>query len=193
MKALVLFFICCLLTSCSDAHLSSTSWLASAAIATVISTLITSLISFFIKDKEYKNDYYKKVIDKRLKVYELLEAALIDLNSRTMDEGDSRPYLTIFGDTKRFEEAGGKLQDALQAGLWLNQETLLIAYTINKHLFDLIQKHDTKNAKILKRIGKDNFDTIFDLRQRLEQYVREDISDLHNVPRFFRKKTKALV
>jgi hypothetical protein len=54
-------------------HLDSTSWIASTAVASVVAAALSSWFNYLLKNKEYKNDYYKKVIDKRIKALESVE------------------------------------------------------------------------------------------------------------------------
>lgn len=48
----------------------------------VISTIISNLCLWWHKKNDYKRDYYKKIIDKRIAAYEKLSALLVEISIR---------------------------------------------------------------------------------------------------------------
>ena len=105
--------------------------------------LITSALSLYssfrLKDKEFKNDYYKKVLDNRLKALEAAEVIMYLFKSRSVSKADGKMHHKLLADLDRKETFYVALEDVLRYSIWydvsLNEELKkfcgLIAKIIN--------------------------------------------------------------
>ena len=66
-----------------------------ALLGALVGTLITGFFSLRAKQNEYVNDYYKKVIDRRIAAYEQLENVIVSLRTTFLGE-DNKPYHLLF-------------------------------------------------------------------------------------------------
>jgi hypothetical protein len=184
------------LSSCSSSqHLDNTSWLASAALATVLSTGITSLINWLTKDKEYKNDYYKRVIDKRIKAVEALESYIglfnIGRKARHSTSEDEFTFHFIFSD----ENCGKQLSDAIENvsknGIWYGVETAKHANKLSKLVGEAYTKFDNKNEQEIIKIAIEYYREIEGAKIEVQRSISNDMASLQKVEEFFRAKKLA--
>jgi len=70
--------------------------LTSSVIAAIVSAIISAIVSLKLKQIDYKNDYYKEIISKRLNAYQFLENQIAVLKSTVLDDSDRKPYHMIF-------------------------------------------------------------------------------------------------
>lgn len=98
--------------------------LASSVIATVLSTIINYFISVRLKRLDYKNEYYKTIIQKRLEVYQYIEEQITYLRAVMIDENDNKIYHALFNEG--FEKAidlQNNLIMAIAYSLWIDKDT----------------------------------------------------------------------
>jgi hypothetical protein len=69
--------------------------LTSTVIATVLSTIVSTIVAIKLKSLDYRNEYYKKLLDKRLEAYRFLEMQIAILKNTVLDD-DKQPYHMIF-------------------------------------------------------------------------------------------------
>ena len=70
----------------------------------LLGAIIVGAYSLRAKRNEYLNDYYKKVIDRRVAAYEQLESLIVSLRTTFLGE-DNKPYHFLFSQN----EANGLL------------------------------------------------------------------------------------
>jgi hypothetical protein len=158
-----------------------------ALLGALLGTLITGLFSLRAKRNEYVNDYYKKVIDRRIAAYEQLESLIVSLRTTFLGK-DNKPYHLLFS-----QDEGGGLKPAYQMlhgiasqALWLSDE----AFDKARELDRLVWRFkDSKNTPI--EFGQQNYQALAILRENLERTLAADMLGLHDVGRFLkRKKTR---
>lgn len=157
--------------------------LTSTLIATIVSVIISSIVSIKLKQLDYKNEYYKKILDKRLNVYHHIENQIAVLKSSVLDD-DGKAFHLIFSSGKEeFGEFQQNLFLAMSYSLWINDNTIDNLEKLND-LFFKISRQSVENDDELIAIGKEHYNAIADLRKRLEANVKSDLIDLHNFKRF---------
>src|SRR5579884_2023172 len=80
--------------------LSQTFWLIgliSAAISAIVSGIIAGWFNLRVKRNELVNEYHKLVIQRRIAVYQQVEALIFLIKSVAVDRDDNRPYHVVFG------------------------------------------------------------------------------------------------
>jgi hypothetical protein len=146
--------------------------------------LLGGAYSLRVKRNEYVNDYYKKVIDRRLAAYEQLESLIISLRTTFLGD-DKKPYHLLFSQ----DGDGGLLQAypmihniAAQA-LWLSDE----AFDKTKELNLLLWRFKSSGSNPVE-FGQLNYEALSGLRESLERVLAADMLGLHDVILFLRKK-----
>jgi hypothetical protein len=155
-----------------------------ALIGALLGTLITGFFRLRSERNEYVNDYYKKVIDRRIAAYEQLESLIVRLKTVFLGE-DKKPYHLLFAQ----DEASGflpvylLLQGITSQGLWLSDEAFLETKELNRLLWSCQRSGSTS-----VEFGKQNYPALTTLRENLERILAADMLGLHDVRRFLRKK-----
>ncbi len=160
--------------------------LTSSLIASILSVIVSAIVSIKLKNLDYKNEYYKKILEKRLEAYKFLETQIAVLKSTVLDE-DAKAYHLIFayGEAK-FHEFQQNLFAAMACSMWINDNTVDRMEKLNELFFKISRKVEGNDAKRVVRIGKDHYHEISDLRKSLEDSVRKDLLNLHNLKKFMK-------
>lgn len=160
--------------------------------STVFSGIISALISYFVtirlKNMDYKNEYFKKILDKRLNAYQYLETQIAVMKTTIMDE-DGNAYHYIFNNGKNgVIEFHKNLILAMSYSLWINDKTVKIMEDLNQHFYLISEIDDME--EIIKRAKRD-YHKIAILRKELESAVKYDLFNLHNLNNFIKEKKNA--
>jgi len=168
--------------------------LTSTLLAALVSAGVSALVALKLKDKEYRNDYYKQIIGKRLKVYEYLEKQLVQLRPHVLDDEDQKMYLKIFSKGKEYWQKSTRNQlSALNASFWLTYDTHTLLANLNKIIIEIGIRYDTSDDKELIKAGKEYDYMLSSLRIDLEAALRKDMQELYDVNKFFKGRDSRLL
>jgi hypothetical protein len=157
--------------------------------SSVIATILSSIISIKLKNLEFRNEYYKIVINKRLQAYEHLESIIARLKTSVLDEDDGKAYHLIFSYTaEKYFEFIHELMITNSFDLWVNSDTKDKFGTLRNVLNQISFDFETSDEKELVKAGKDNYKRIFELRNELETLVLSDVLSLHKIDKIKSKK-----
>lgn len=157
--------------------------LTSTVVATVVSGLITGIYSLRAKQREYMNDYYKAILQKRIASYETLEALIVSLKTAVVDS-DGRAYHFLFARSGDWDMAYNLLMNLSSQSLWLSEEAIRKTQELNYLVFRLNPSdHD------VIQFGKENYTKIADLREQLERTLAADMLVLHDVKKFLQRRS----
>lgn len=152
----------------------------------IVSALISYIVSIRLKNIDYKNEYYKKILDKRLEAYKYLEIQIAVMKSTVIDDQDGQIYHFLFGNgsegTIEFQK---NMMLAMSYSIWINDKTVKILEELNQ-VFYLISEFEDTN-EIIKR-AKRNYNKVSELRKSLEKSVKYDLFNLHNLNSFIKEK-----
>jgi len=156
-----------------------------ALLGALLGTVITGFFSLRAKRTEYVNDYYKKVIDRRMAAYEELERLIVPLKTAVYGE-DKKPYHFLSSQ----DEASGVTPALLiihgitSQALWLSEE----AFQKTREFDRMLCSFDGDTRAALIEFGKQNYQALAKLREHLERILAADMLGLHDVGRFLREK-----
>lgn len=160
--------------------------LASTVISGIISALISYIISVRLKNIDYKNEYYKKILDKRLDAYKYLENQIAVMKTTVMDDEDGKAYHFIFGSgSDGVIEFHKNLVVAMSYSIWINDKTVKIMEDLNQYFYLISSVNDEK--QIVSKAKRD-YHKIAGLRKELEKSVKSDLFNLHNLDEFIKEK-----
>ena len=126
--------------------------LTSTVVATIVSGLITGFYSLWAKQREYRNDYYKAVVQRRIVAYEALEALIISLKACVV-EGDGKPYHLLFAREGDWDSAYNLLMNVSSQSLWLSDD----AFKKSQELNYLVFRIKPADHDVIK-FGKENYE-----------------------------------
>ena len=88
-----------------------------------LGALITGGVNWFINRKNYEDDYYKKIIDRRITAYEKINEILADLSFECTDNRETVGSCHIcFSNFNEFIKMGQKLQNISLYMTWISKE-----------------------------------------------------------------------
>lgn len=173
----------------------------------IIGAVIAGLFQRWQKNLEYKRDYYKKIVDKRLNAYEKLEQLLGDLavTQEILNElnpqrvGTGHIIFYCFYEKKNLLKALDSVNSVLNNRIWytpyiqqnlteLNQIFIKALTTLEYPSEDNLAMYNLRSNQIgdylIIKIGMavtEDLDRIF---RDIELSIRLDIKKLHNVDDF---------
>lgn len=160
----------------------------STVVSAVLSTLVSTVVSIKLKGLDYRNEYYKKILDKRLDAYKFLETQIAVLKSTVLDE-DGYPYHQIFSyGEDGFDKFQSNLHVAIAYSIWINGDTVTEMENLNETFFKISRKIDDTSDEEIVNLGKKHYHEISTIRKKLEILVRRDLHNLHNLKKFMKEK-----
>lgn len=165
--------------------MTSQLWLAvlsSSVISGVLGALIAGWFNLRSKHTEYANTYYKMVLEKRIKAYEAVEGLFNQTKIAVVDT-DNRPYYLLFSKDDDHASVYKALTDGMPDALWLSDELFEATRKLNVLVFSR-----APDGSGLTEFGKTYCREIAQLRTKMERLHIRDMTTLHEVPEFLRKK-----
>jgi hypothetical protein len=164
--------------------------LASSIFAGIISALVSYKISLRLKKLDFKNEYYKEILKKRLVAYEHIEVQLSILKLVILGE-DKKPYHAVFNEGEdKLLEYQKNLFLAVNKNLWIDFETSKKLENLNDFFFNINNKAYQKNDAEIIEIGKQYYKKLSDLRFELENATKKGLYNLHDMEKAFKINSK---
>lgn len=187
--------------------------------SSVVGAVVSSLFSEWQKRNDYKRDYYKKIIDKRLNAYEKLEAFIgmmdieIEYELECFEaEAYGRKKIATLNCFCSIDELQSMLRSSINIcalDTWYSPGVKDLVHLINRRLvdcLDLVGKPnkeklkkadidflgaiDSKNIALCMAVGEKNKANLRSILNMIKPFVIEDRMNLHEVDEFFNKKQK---
>ena len=152
-----------------------------------MSIIITLLIQLYLHRRTYKDEYYKKILDKRLLAYERLELLLIN-KFRTWDKYEENIFYTVFNTIDQYKEFYTNLEEMFQLNLWLNKPLRIKIMEFSNYLSDEINVDIIKysDEEIRKR-GTVHFSKLTQLLKDIRKLYFMDIKKLYKLNDFHKE------
>jgi hypothetical protein len=157
------------------------------AIIAATSSIIAIFLNLFINKVAYKNEYYKKVIDKRIEVIKNIDSFLNNLGRLYTTSGEV--YYSFFKSKQEFIEFYDKdFAVVLNGTLWVCKDLEEKILKQNDIFYDeLIAKADEINF-LNEGIKRFNECALF--YYNVEKHLYEELASLHNVKKFLKSKSR---
>ncbi|MCL3780959.1 hypothetical protein EMN47_11250 [Prolixibacteraceae bacterium JC049] len=160
--------------------------------SSVFAGIISAVVSYFttlrLKKYDFKTEYYKEILKKRLNAYQYIENQIGVLKAVVMGD-DKRPFHMMFseGETK-FLEYQQNLLVAISFSLWIDETTVKELEKLNNLFFNINNHVHNKDVEKMEEIGKHYYQKISDLRFSLENSVKTGLYNLHDIKKAFKTK-----
>lgn len=109
----------------------------------VISTIISNLCLWWHKKNDYKRDYYKKIIDKRIATYEKLSALLVEISIRVdidaVDQGSSYSIYRVLENKDTAVLINQKITEVARDRVYYSLNADKLVTEINDKIVEYIQ------------------------------------------------------
>lgn len=155
--------------------------------SSVLSSVLTVLVQYFFKFLDYRLDYKKKIIDKRINAYENVGSITWQLAFITQD--GEMAWSGIFTSEKDFDNFLVNLTLARKDQIWLSQELTKKFTELNAFLINLQNDHTPVDERDYNKLGNENFSIIRKFREEIESIYKNDFRNLDKVDRFLDKKS----
>lgn len=156
--------------------------LTSTLIAGIVSSIVSFLISIQLKKVDFKHEYYKEILKKRLTSYQYIEAQLALLKTVVLDEKDHKPYHIIFsyGEDKLIEYQKNMVM-AMGYSFWIDEDTVQSIEKLNELFYGVNLKVNGKSNNEIIEIAKTQYENISELRFQLENSAKRGLYNLHDI------------
>jgi hypothetical protein len=157
--------------------------------STVISAIISGGVTFYFKGLDFKNEYYKRIIDKRFESYSKIERVVTLLQIKSGDTINEGLYHWIFTDWQSLNEFKEALQSAIFNGMWISSQALNIILEMDMMLkqFEIEYPFEEHNGTVMA--GKNYFVDMEALSKKLERRCKHDLLRSHKLEIFKPRNT----
>ena len=156
--------------------------LSSSVISGATVAFIAGLFNLRSKNNDYANTYYKMILERRLKAYEAVEILISHIKTAVVDK-DNRPYHLLFSKDDDHLRVYKAITGGMPDALWLSDELFDATRELNLMIYQF-----APDGTGLIEFGKTHYREIAELRTKIEKIRIQDITTLHQVPKFLRKK-----
>jgi len=162
--------------------------------SSLLAAVLTVAGNFWLQRSSFKQEYYKKLLDKRLNAYKKVEAIITILRAYVhLENGKICPTFctqgqAVFGNF--FETLGNAIDDSV----WISQETSMEIMKLNVFLLNEINNQIDENKNFdaqLLALGSEYAYVLKDYRSSLENQLYKDFKSLHKMKRFVNKTVKS--
>lgn len=157
--------------------------------SSVISASLTSYINWRIHNSNYKKDYYRKILDKRLEAYESINKLINRLSDIVYV--DRNVVHALLCSSESFDFITSQFHLAMENRYWFAEGTANKLTEFGAFLFNEISGHiddtlpeETRNEKYIE-LGIKHFDKISEFKQTLKFSVNSDLKNLYKIDAFF--------
>jgi hypothetical protein len=140
----------------------------------VIAAIVSGIISVILKRIDYKNEYHKLILHKRITAYEQIEKVMLLFGTCAFD--NDKPLHGVFLQRKSIDQAMVTLALVLQYRIWINPNTYDALIELNRLIYKIQNSEDTITS------AKENYKTLGDLRDKLLNGSINDYKKLYRVP-----------
>jgi hypothetical protein len=155
--------------------------------SSVLSAGLTALVNWIIQKRNYRNEYYKKLLDKRLNAYEEVEALVSQLTSMVSVGKGQMCNLFCHMGQEYFREFLISVRIPMQKVFWLSDSVSGKLTELNIFLINEIENKINERQEVdqqLIELGIKNVEKIRTMRKQLQAELYKDLRDLHDIKKF---------
>lgn len=157
--------------------------------SSVIASVVSGLFALAKSSLDYKNEYYKTLLRKRIQSSEYIEELLYCFSTATFDPGDPRMYHIIFSteDNPLQQRFGTLVAKLSKSNIWISESTRDKIQNLNRFIIE--------NNINFRRIddGKRFYVDLGNLRNEVLVAIRNEVRELHKFRRLFGEKVSKSV
>ncbi|WP_221389945.1 hypothetical protein [Dyadobacter sp. NIV53] len=158
--------------------------------SSVLAATLTSLVNWLLQRNNYRNDYYKKVIEKRMSVYDEVSKVMGRLQIINVSPSNKKSH-AVFLDHNQYEDFAIMLAKASLEGIWLSNNCSKLLTTLNEFLYntfrDIPEISDNKRLDSMN-IAEKNFSEISRQRELIRDQILKDLLIMYEVKSFLKTK-----
>ncbi|MGI4727891.1 MAG: hypothetical protein ACRYGB_04900 [Janthinobacterium lividum] len=163
--------------------------------SSLISALLTNLVNVFIQRNNYKNEYFKKLIDRRIDAYENVENLVSKMKIMYLLENEQLCNLILALGKNHFDEFSISIAPTITKSFWLDDKisALLTKFSacIVNEIYNKIDQTQIVETE-LQRLGCKNRIAIQKIRYEIKELLYKDFDHLHEIKTFINTKRNRL-
>jgi hypothetical protein len=164
----------------------------SSFVGAVVSFLATFLSARYMQNMSYRQDYYKKVIDKRIQSYEDAYHAVNYLQIINIGKSGKKSHASLIN-RRRYSDFMVTMGVGTFKGLWLSKEASIALTDLNQLLFNKLghfdESGDTDDIDPeMEKIAEENYDAILAKKDSIRNQVLKDMQNLYDIQGFLKSK-----
>jgi hypothetical protein len=155
-----------------------------------------------LKDKDYKNDFYKRIIEKRLKAWEEAQELVGMLSTTRVSAKDGASLPGFFSNSSEFDKVISKIESTVSTHFWLGSDYTNYLWSMHNRLLVIrgecffIDKRVVDGAyvidnSLLLKAGKKYYTESNFMLDGLVKIIAKQIRELHDVESFLQETTLA--
>jgi hypothetical protein len=163
--------------------------------SSLLAAIFTKLFDYWFAVINYKRDYYKKIIEERLKAYQLVNSTLNQITTTYNDLADpSKRYYGFFLNKYEFWNNWDRWFTLQPNILWYSIELrnhiqeyvqLFIEYTVKHNI-----TRESLEDDVYINMGIELFHKVEDKRTELLSLINQDLLKIHDVKSFLKGNIK---
>lgn len=161
--------------------------------SSVLAAIMTSLFNIIIQNLNYKKDYYKKIIDKRIEALEYIIDLTNQLKIMThLENGQICNNIFMQGE-ESYNYFMIRLALSTNYSFWLDDSLNEALLELNIFLKENIESKINEESDLTNQfmlLGTKNLDCIRDFRNKIESQLLVEFSMLQKIKPFIKKKNK---
>ena len=160
--------------------------------SSLLSSFLTLIGQWYLSNRNYKREYYKKILDKRIEAYIQLEG-LTNILSEVM-QIDEKVCLNFCYSFKNYSNLKNKLLLCRNFSMWMEKETEESLGELNFYFHNNIENKITNYPNDLDRlqaIGINLKRETSSKNRTLKNLLYKDLKELHNIKSFLNKPPSA--
>lgn len=163
--------------------------------SSVLSAILTTFVNLKIQDLNYKREYYKKIIERRIHAQEEILNLSNELRIQVKLDNSLCNRICATGED-HYEKFVIQVATSVNISFWLSEELSDIILDLNIFLLNEITheiqgQNKTEREKCLVSLGIRHHDKLRDFRSKIDFQLKKDFADMSNVRRFISPKQKS--
>lgn len=163
--------------------------LSSAGVASIISAIVGYFFNLSMHKRQYKDDYYKMIINRRMNTYEKVEKVLNTLRAWTPKSSTQTSFCIIFENEEMLVDFHKQLYDVMVDSVWLS-EGINDNFEALNELIIKTEQGLTERGFDINQMGVHLNDSMAAIHEHLETHYIKDMLKLHDVENFLESKNQ---
>jgi len=158
--------------------------------SSVLAAALTSAFNWYLQKENYKRDYYKRILEKRLEAYATVEHLVGQLKGVVqLENGEPCPIVCAMG-KDFFNRFLVSIVPSSFQSFWISDEVAEKLTELNIFLLREINNKIDENGDYesqLVRLGVHNRDALVEFREEFTSMLYHDFLNLHDIKKFVEK------
>lgn len=153
-----------------------------------VASIITLAANLIIQGSQYKKDFYRKIVDKRIEAYTELEKLINKMSTNTTAK-NGKECLSCLHDKQNYENLINEFASTFACNLWFNIKTtreIMRLHTILNQSIGML--FENMSDEEIQSKGINNYSNIVEQRFKVAKFIYDDLSEIYKVKKFLKEK-----